>query len=70
MDETRLKAVPTTQHLFITLVLLLGITFTGPSYVTADSFPPLPEALAALESDVDVTVSEVTVTEWPADSNY
>ncbi len=35
-----------------------------------DSFPPLPEALAALESDNDVTVREITVEEWEEGSNF
>lgn len=38
--------------------------------VIADSFPPLPQALAALESDEDITVSEVIVNEWPEGSNF
>jgi len=71
MQETRSMAVPTTQEILITLALLLSIILIGHSTVEAqESFPPLPEALAALESDVDVTVSEVTVNEWPADSNF
>jgi hypothetical protein len=70
MTKARCMAGLTPQQIVITLVLLLGITFTFISTVTADSFPPLPEALAALESDEDVTVSEVTVPEWPAGSNF
>ena len=35
-----------------------------------ESFPPLPEALAALESDNAVTVREVTVAEWEEGSNF
>ncbi len=33
-------------------------------------FPPLPAALDALESDADVTVTQVTVPEWEAGSNF
>ena len=36
----------------------------------AASFPPLPEAIAALTSDAEVTVTEVTVPEWEAGSNF
>ena len=70
MTKARSAAALTPQQLLITLLLLLCITFTFIKTVTAQSFPPLPEALAALESDEDVTVSEVTVPEWPAGSNF
>jgi hypothetical protein len=49
---------------------LLFLTFCCKGIVIADSFPPLPEALAALESDEDITVTEVIVTEWPEGSNF
>lgn len=35
-----------------------------------ESFPPLPEALAALESDNAVTVREITVEAWEEGSNF
>jgi len=35
-----------------------------------ESFPPLPEALEALESDHTVTVREIAVEEWEEDSNF
>jgi hypothetical protein len=35
-----------------------------------ESFPALPEALAALESDNTVTVREITVEEWEEGSNF
>jgi hypothetical protein len=35
-----------------------------------ESFPPLPEALLALESDNAVTVREITVEEWEEGSNF
>lgn len=35
-----------------------------------ESFPPLPEALAALESDNAVTVREIAVEEWEEGSNF
>jgi hypothetical protein len=35
-----------------------------------ESFPPLPEALAALESDNAVTVREVPVADWEEGSNF
>ena len=52
----------------ITSFLLSVVCFN--KVVIADSFPPLPEALAALESDEDVTVSKIIVDEWPPDSNF
>jgi len=67
MTKARCIAAPTPQQLLITLVLLLGITFTFICTVSSqESFPPLPEALAAMESDEDVTVSVVTVVVMPA----
>ena len=71
MIKPRCMIVLTPQQLLITLILLLSIILTGHSTVRAqESFPPLPEALAAMESDEDVTVSEITVTEWPRESNF
>lgn len=35
-----------------------------------NSYPPLPEALDALESDAAVTVTQVVVPEWERDSNF
>ena len=71
MHNTRFKGVQTTQEILITLVLLLSIILIGHSTVRAqESFPPLPEAQAALESDEDVTVSKVTVSEWPEGSDF
>ena len=49
---------------------LLFLTFCCKEIVIADSFPPLPEALAALESNEDITVSEVLVNEWLGGSNF
>jgi hypothetical protein len=52
------------------LSTFLFLIFCCKGFVTADSFPPLPEALAALESDAEITVTEVIVQEWPVDSNF
>ncbi len=57
------------NYLFTISILFFSIFFSI-RLVTADSFPPLPEALDALASDEDVTVSEVIVTEWPVGSNF
>jgi len=54
----------------ILMVVLLGMLFLGTTDGNAASYPPLPEALAALESDVEVNVSQVIVPEWPPDSNF
>ena len=70
MTKARCMTALTPQQLLITLVLMLGITFTFINTVTAASFPPMLEALAALESDEDVTVSEINVPEWPTDSDF
>ena len=48
----------------------LFLVFCCKGVVIASSFPPLPEALSALESDEDVTVREVLVNEWPEGSNF
>ena len=50
--------------------ILLFPFFFSSTLVQADSFPPLPEALAAMESDEDVTVTTVTVPEWDPASNF
>ena len=71
MTKARCMAAQTTQEILITLVLLLSIILIGHGTVRAqESFPPLPEAEAALESDEDVTVSTVIVNEWPEGSNF
>jgi len=58
-----------TRIIFLVMAILT-IVFSGVRQGTADSFPPLPEALDALQSDAAVTVTEVTVPEWPAGSNF
>ena len=35
-----------------------------------ETFPPMPEALEALESDYAVTVHKIEVADWEEDSNY
>ena len=71
MTKARCMAAQTIQEILITLVLLLSIILIGHGTVRAqESFPPLPEAEAALESDEDVTVSTVIVNEWPEGSNF
>jgi len=56
-------------YLLIISAFLFAV-FCCQGVVIADSFPPLPEALAALESDEDITVNEVLVNEWPEGSNF
>ncbi|UCG68926.1 MAG: alpha/beta hydrolase [Thermoplasmata archaeon] len=58
------------QKLTVALLTLLIVSFCDIGNVRADSFPPLPEALAAMESDDAVTVREVEVEEWPEDSDF
>jgi hypothetical protein len=57
------------DYLFTISILIFSLLCCS-RIATADSFPPLPEALAALESDEDVTVSEVVVEEWEEGSNF
>jgi pimeloyl-ACP methyl ester carboxylesterase len=52
-----------------TLVLLFSIISTAQTQ-DAVSWPPLPEAVAALESNCRVTVKTVIVPEWPEGSNF
>jgi len=74
MNSTRRKWV--VKKLFaypnalLLLLILYNLSFLYPHDVTADSYPPLPEALAALESDEEVTVTQVIVSEWSLDSNF
>ncbi len=71
MTKARYMAALTPQQLLITLILLLSIILTAHNTLRAqESFPPLPEAEAAMESDGDVTVNTITVNEWPDGSNF
>lgn len=58
------------KKLLFFMVLVRAVFLSCVGSVIADSFPPLPEALTALESDEDVTVSEVVVEEWEEGSNF
>ncbi len=57
------------KKLTITAWALVCIMFLASSDAAA-TFPPLPEAIAALTSDAEVTVTEVTVPEWEAGTNF
>src|SRR4030042_2463798 len=65
MEDTFMK-IPPVMFLMVVLVII------SPCFLRSAMayFPPLPEALAALESDEDVTVTTVTVPEWEAGSNF
>jgi hypothetical protein len=52
------------------LLLLFGAATPGAADETPASFPPLPEAVEALESTCKVTVKTVIVPEWPEGSNF
>ena len=67
MKRIYCKSLLAFQRLMILMVVLLGMLFLGTTDGNAASYPPLPEALAALESDVEVNVSQVIVPEWPPD---
>jgi hypothetical protein len=62
------------QKMTVALLTLLIVSFCINGNIMAvdpeDFCPPLPEALEALESDDDVTVSEVEVEEWEEGSNF
>ena len=52
------------------LLLLFGAGTPRAADETPASFPPLPEAVEALESTCKVTVKTVIVPEWPEGSNF
>jgi hypothetical protein len=62
------------QKITVALLTLLIVSFSGNGNIIAvdpqDFCPPLPEALEALVSDDDVTVTEVAVEEWEEGSNF
>lgn len=59
------------QKLMGTYIILLLLFFGGSGDVkAAPSYPPMPEALEAMESDVSVTVETIEVAEWEEGSNY
>ena len=62
------------QNLKVVLLIFLVVSLCASRNTAADdspdSWPPLPEALAALESDNNVTVKTVEVGEWEEGSNY
>ena len=55
---------------FTLLLLLFGAGTPWAADETPASFPPLPEAVEALESTCKVTVKTVIVPEWPDGSNF
>ena len=55
--------------IYIASIIIFAPCFIASSAMAA-SFPPLPEAIAAMTSDAEVTVTEVTVPEWEAGSNF
>jgi hypothetical protein len=57
------------KQLTVTAWAIVYIMFMASSDASA-TFPPLPEAIAALTSDAEVTVTEITVPEWEAGSNF
>jgi hypothetical protein len=65
MKMQKLKVV-----LLIFLVVSLCVSGNTAADDPSDSCPPLPEALAAMESDNNVTVKTVEVGEWEEGSNY
>jgi len=62
------------QNLKVVLLIFLVVSLCVSGNTAADdlpdSWPPLPEALAAMESDNNVTVKTVEVGEWEEGSNY
>ena len=65
MKMQKLKVV-----LLIFLIVSLCVSGNTAADDPSDSCPPLPEALAAMESDNNVTVKTVEVGEWEEGSNY
>jgi len=56
---------------FIGVTAALAVLYLcAGSYASAGTFPPLPEGLAAMESDADVAVTKVDVVAWEAPANY
>jgi len=54
----------------ISLLLFFSVTHNGAADELPPSYPPLPEALEALESDSRVNVKMVEVAEWEEGSNF
>ena len=57
---------------FMGASIILMLLFFGVrgDVTAAESHPPMPEALEAMESDISVTVETVEVAEWEEGSNY
>ena len=61
------------KHILCFLAVLSMFLFFSSNLMAqelGETFPPMPEALKALESDQAVTVREIEVGEWEEDSNF